>query len=86
MITTAVLAWCDRSILITSSCTIVAGVGGRPGSIWQVNQLGLFAAVQSHDTPPAGPWYDLKAGTDGFFVQWADAEGKIYRVDPKFTS
>ena len=37
----------------------------------------LFAATQSHDGPPGGPWYmyDLKGRAEGFFVQWADGGG-----------
>eukprot|EP01052_Picozoa_sp_SAG31_P020109 SAG31_NODE_1497_length_8098_cov_4.445806_4_plen_292_part_00 len=48
------------------------GIGGRPGSIWRINDLGLFAATQSHDTAPRGPWFTLKASTAGFFAQWGD--------------
>ena len=41
------------------------GLGGRPGSLWMVNQIGLMAATAGHALPE-GPFYDLRAKE--FFV------------------
>ena len=38
------------------------GTGGRAGSLWTINRLGLFAATVGHK-PPSGPFYDFKAKT-----------------------
>lgn len=38
------------------------GTGGRAGSLWTINRIGLFAAVTGHKAPP-GPFYDFKAET-----------------------
>ena len=38
------------------------GTGGRAGSLWTINRIGLFAAVSGHKAPP-GPFYDFKADT-----------------------
>ena len=38
-----------------------AGSGGRPGSVWVINEYGLIAATKGHGAPPAGPFYSLKA-------------------------
>ena len=38
------------------------GTGGRAGSLWTINRIGLFAAVAGHKAPP-GPFYDFKAET-----------------------
>ena len=35
------------------------GGGGRPGSVWVVNEYGLFVATRGH-APPSGPFYTLK--------------------------
>ena len=38
------------------------GLGGRAGSLWTINKIGLFAAAVGHKAPP-GPFYDFKANT-----------------------
>jgi len=39
-----------------------AGMGGRPGSLWRINKLGLMAATVGHQ-PPTSTFYDLAAPT-----------------------
>ena len=36
------------------------GTGGRAGSLWTINRLGLFCATVGHKAP-SGPFYDFKA-------------------------
>eukprot|EP00301_Raphidiophrys_heterophryoidea_P017994 c2980_g1_i1.p1 GENE.c2980_g1_i1~~c2980_g1_i1.p1 ORF type:complete len:608 (+),score=149.99 c2980_g1_i1:676-2499(+) len=43
--TTPILIWND------------SGAGGREGSIWKINSMGLMAVVASH-APPKGPFFD----------------------------
>ena len=42
-----------------------AGTGGRAGSIWIVNELGLIWVKSGHD-PPEGPFYTVKG--EKFYV------------------
>ena len=37
-----------------------AGTGGKQGSVWLVNSMGLMAVTRGHD-PPTDTFYDLKS-------------------------
>lgn len=54
-----------------------SGTGGRPGSIWVVNEFGLMVATRGHGRP-SGTFYKLKKDT--FFVSPNDDRSDTARL------
>jgi hypothetical protein len=48
-----------------------AGLGGRPGSIWVVNTMGLMTATEGHKTPD-GPFFELLDNLKNVFYNFAN--------------
>jgi hypothetical protein len=54
--------WTVKTTMLPKLLWTDEGTGGRPGSLWTINRLGLFAATVGHK-PPKGPFYDFKSKT-----------------------
>lgn len=48
--------WCQRSTFAPRQIWTEAGLGGRPGSMWIINSLGLMSVVPGHHPPTDGLW------------------------------
>ena len=57
--------WTKKSTIVPRLVWNDAGTGGRAGSIWIVNELGLIWVKSGHD-PPEGPFYTVKG--EKFYV------------------
>ena len=57
--------WTKKSLVVPRLVWNDAGTGGRPGSIWIINELGLLWVTSGHE-PPSGPFYTAKQ--EKFFV------------------
>ena len=63
--------WTKKSQIVPRLVWNDAGTGGRPGSIWIINEMGLIWITSGHDAPP-GPFYNLKKPK--FFVGGAELD------------
>lgn len=65
-------SWVVRSTATPKMVWDDGGVGGRPGSVWTVNNLGLVHVVQGHLLPDKEDFYELKSAR--FFLGQEELE------------
>jgi hypothetical protein len=57
-----VQAWVHKSSIRPNLVWDDSGMGGRPGSVWEVSSLQLMSVVQGH-YPPGQGGYEFKSDT-----------------------